>query len=162
MLLSVPDFFSVEWSGVPERIAEHLGQKIALHLGFVEFREAARSLQIGPFHEHGVGGLQLVLVEPLVFGRVLQKTRQDEAVRLGLTQRDRGIDGEEGFLSHFHKVVRAAEAACRRVPRPDLGSAETDPHSMPRFPVLSSPCAKNALVRSGRPVNGLLFYTSLH
>ena len=105
MLLAVPDFLSVERSGVPERIAEHLGQKIALHLGFVEFRQAARSLQIGPFHEHGVGGLQLVLVEPLVCGRVLQKTRQDEAVGLGLTQRDRGIDGEESFVSHFTPVT---------------------------------------------------------
>ena len=76
MLLPVPDFLAVEGAGVPERLAEHLGEKIALHLRFVEFREAARGLQVGPFHEHGVGGFHLVLVEPLVFGRVLQKTRQ--------------------------------------------------------------------------------------
>ena len=117
MLLSVPDFLSVERSGVPERIAKHLGQKIALHLGFVEFREAARTLQIGPFHQHGVGGFQLVLVEPLVFGRVLQKTRQDEAVRLGLTQRDHRIDGEEGFLSHFLEAVRALVFLAQRTTR---------------------------------------------
>ena len=101
MLLAVPDFLSVERSGVAQRIAEHLGEKIALHLRFVEFRQAAGGLQIGPFHEHGVGGFQLVLVEPLVFGRVLQKTRQDEAVRLGLAEGDRRIDGKESLLGHL-------------------------------------------------------------
>ena len=124
MLLAVPDFLSLEWSGVPERIAEHLGQKIALHLGFVEFRQAARSLQIGPFHQHGVGGFQLVLVEPLVCGRVLQKTRQDEAVRLRLTLRNRGIDGEEGFVGHFLAVVGALVLVASRTAR----RAQADVH----------------------------------
>ncbi len=56
VLLSVPDFLSLGEPGVAERIAKHLSQKIALHLGFVEFCQAARTLQVGPFDEHGVGG----------------------------------------------------------------------------------------------------------
>ena len=107
MLLAVPDLFSVERSGVAQRVAEHLGQKIALHLRFVALRQPAGALQIGPLDEHGVGGLQRVLVEAFVFGCVLEKTRQDQAVGLGLTLRDGRIDAEEGLLPHFLQVVRA-------------------------------------------------------
>ena len=127
MLLAVPDFFSVERSGVAERIAEHLGQKIALHLGFVEFRQAAGSLQIGPFHQHGVGGFQLVLVEPLVCGRVLQKTRQDEAVGLGLSMpRPQNRRGRE-FASHFlkHNASRNRGQGTRK---PAVNLPGTVPH----------------------------------
>ncbi len=83
MLLAVPDFLAFERPGVAEGVAEHLGQKIALHLRFVEFREAARTLQIGPFHQDRVRGLQVVLVKPLVYGGILQETRRIRRSVLG-------------------------------------------------------------------------------
>ncbi len=77
MLLAVPDLLAVEGASVTQRIAEHLGQEIALHLRFIERREAARTLQIGPFHQYVVGGVQFFRIESFVFSRVLQKSRQD-------------------------------------------------------------------------------------
>ncbi len=109
MLLPVPDFFSIEGSGVTERIAEHLGQEIALHLRFVEFCQAAGGLKIGPFHKYGVGGFQRDPVEPYVYDGILQKTRQDEAVRLELTERDHRLAGEESLFSHFSSARRCGK-----------------------------------------------------
>ena len=54
-----------------------------------------------PVYPPSSRGFQRAFVKPLISGRVPQKTRQDETVRLGLSHCDRGVDGEESLLGHL-------------------------------------------------------------